>query len=96
MAVTVVCVNLIRVCMLPPMCTRRACFSVTKLVTLWHMGIADIEGSWLTLSWACVILPTFSVLGAPEPLGTPAALANRTDAGGVFSINVKLLSCMGI
>ena len=41
-------------------------------------------------------MPTFSVLGAPEPLGTPAALAKRTDAGGVFSMNVKLLSCMGI
>ncbi len=32
------------------------------------------------------------MLGVPEPLGTPAALANNTDAGGVFRMNVKLLS----
>ena len=45
-----------------------------------------------TLSCACEILPTLVVLGVPEPLGTPAALANNTDAGGVFRMNVKLLS----
>ena len=53
-----------------------------------HMGSEEC-----TLSCACEILPTLVVLGVPEPLGTPAALANNTDAGGVLRMNVKLLSC---
>jgi len=35
-----------------------------------------------------LILPTLIFCGSPEPLGTPAALANNTDAGGVFRIKV--------
>ena len=37
-----------------------------------------------TFSCACEILPTFCVLGAPEPFGTPAALASNTDATPVL------------
>ena len=51
------------------------------------------NGSLRTFSCAVVSDPTFCVLGAPEPLGMPAALRIRNDAGGVLRMNVKLLSC---
>ena len=35
-----------------------------------------------------LILPTFIFCGSPDPLATPAALANNTDAGGVFKMKV--------
>jgi hypothetical protein len=35
--------------------------------------------------------PTFS--SCAEPFATPAAFFRSTDAGGVFSTNVKDLSC---
>src|SRR6266545_5089918 len=40
----------------------------------------------LAMSSTCcfVTLPTFSLLGVPEPFGTPAALSSRIAAGGVF------------
>lgn len=57
--------------------------------------IARDGGHGLTLSCARVMAPTFWELGVPEPLGTPAALRIRKDAGGVFRMNVKLRSCTG-
>src|ERR1700730_13679798 len=36
-----------------------------------------------------VTLPTFSLFGVPEPLGTPAAFSRSTGAGGVLVMKVK-------
>jgi hypothetical protein len=43
----------------------------------------------LAISSTCcfVTLPTLSLLGVPEPFGTPAAFKRRIDAGGVFVMN---------
>ena len=35
-----------------------------------------------------LMLPTFIFCGCPDPLGTPAAFAINTEAGGVFRIKV--------
>src|SRR5262249_7349730 len=35
-----------------------------------------------------VTLPTFSLLGVPEPFGTPAAFSSRIEAGGVLVMKV--------
>src|SRR5262249_34348913 len=45
----------------------------------------------LAISSTCflVTLPTFCLLGSPEPLSTPAALNKSTDAGGVLVTNVN-------
>ena len=37
-------------------------------------------------------LATLSRLGTPDPFGMPAAFFNKTAAGGVFVMKVKLLS----
>ena len=46
----------------------------------------------ISSSWALVTLPTLLVFGVPLPFLMPAALRNSTEAGGVFLMNVKLLS----
>ena len=51
-----------------------------------------ILSSAISFKSALVTLPTFSLLGSPDPLGTPAFFFRRTAAGGVFVMNVKLLS----
>ena len=45
----------------------------------------------LAISSNCsrVTLPTFSVLGRPEPLFMPAAFLSKKEAGGVLVRNVK-------
>lgn len=43
-------------------------------------------------SWSTVTFPTFSNCGSFDPFSTPAAFSNRTEAGGVLRIKVKLLS----
>src|SRR5215472_13789767 len=45
----------------------------------------------LAMSLTCfsVTLPTFSLLGAPEPLAIPAARFSSTEAGGVLVMKVK-------
>ena len=42
----------------------------------------------ISSNWACVIEPTLAWLGVAEPFVTFAAFANKTDAGGVLSMNV--------
>ena len=48
----------------------------------------------LAISSSCdlLILPTEPFADSPAPFSIPAALVIRTEAGGVFVINVKLLS----
>src|SRR5438270_457854 len=52
----------------------------------------------LSLSWAIsrtccrLTLPTFSLLGLPEPFSIPAAFLSRTDVGGVLVTKMKLRS----
>ncbi len=40
-------------------------------------------------SWALVTLPTFSLLGTPEPLAMPTACFNRAAAGGLLHYEVE-------
>src|SRR4029453_14285303 len=47
-------------------------------------------------AWARVSLPTLSDWGFGLPLSTFAAFLMRTDAGGVFMMNVKLLSAYAV
>jgi len=42
----------------------------------------------ISFNWACVTDPTFTLFGVDEPFLTFAALANKTDAGGVLRIKV--------
>ena len=42
----------------------------------------------ISSNWAFVTDPTFTRFGVDEPFLTFAALANKTEAGGVFRINL--------
>lgn len=42
----------------------------------------------ISSNWNRVIEPTFFLFGVDDPFLTFAALANKTDAGGVFKIKV--------
>ena len=42
----------------------------------------------ISSNWVFVIEPTFTRFGVEEPFLILAALANKTDAGGVLRINV--------
>ena len=46
----------------------------------------------ISLSWALVTLPIFSLLGVAEPFARPAACYSSTEAGGLFTSMSKVLS----
>ena len=48
--------------------------------------------SAISFNWAFVIVATISFTEFPDPFWTLAAFFNKSDAGGVFNIKVKLLS----
>ena len=50
----------------------------------------------ISSAWARVSLPTLSVCGLLLPLSTFAAFLISTVAGGVFMMNVKLLSANAV
>jgi hypothetical protein len=60
------------------------------------MSLALRSGSLMAAisrSWSCVMVATLPCLPFGAPLAMPAAFFNNSAAGGVFRMNVKLLSC---
>src|SRR5205823_10078681 len=46
----------------------------------------------ISCTWAAETLATFSLFGVPDPLMIPAAFFNKSDAGDVLTMKVKLRS----
>src|SRR5664280_2645772 len=68
----------------------RAVPSIWRMAPSISRAFRSFIFSWaISRTCARVTLPTFSRLGTPEPFSIPAALRNKTAAGGVFSTKVK-------
>ena len=59
----------------------RMVLAAASTVDAFMSGIFCVAMAMICFS---VTLPTFSLFGVPEPLGTPAAFSRSTGAGGVW------------